>query len=351
MKKVFFLFSVLILALSINTIKAQDVSVDLVVFEPLPEIDLGALFLGKNLKGAPLLLQITFNPLPESKIILIGTVEWKKSSSDSYQNLYNFTTNSFVARTLSNKDIGTDIGGAHEESNRDLLEEFIKRGKPTGSIRITIEIKNEFGKFLGNDSEELNFINPAQTLSIRTPEAGTSQDIGGVLAEWDDVQGVGNYSIRANVRSNINQSFEEALKSGNPIINDKNVGNVTNVNLRELLDREWLPGQEVVFQVTANISGPGGGTKLYSNIVNFSFDLGGSSGNQELNDGLINLFQGLGDEGTKILSLLVNGEINLEDVTITFGDGQVMTLPEFQNLMIYLETNPDAVISIKYNQN
>lgn len=350
MKKVFFLFSVLILALSINAIKAQDVSVDLVVFEPLPVIDFAAFAVANNLSGAPRIIQISISPQGQT-VIVTGQIDWKRPDSGQYELLFSFETYPFTSRTIFNDDIGnTDIKIKSTESNKQATDDNLKKGKPTGSYRLSISVHDADGRFLDSDTEELNFLNPAQTLSIRTPEAGSSQDIGGVLAEWDDVQGVSDYSIRANVRSNINQSFEEALKSGNPIINDKNVGNVTSVNLRELLDREWLPGQEVVFQVTANISGPGGGTKLYSNIVNFTFDLGGSSGNQELNDGLTNLFQSLGDEGTQILSLLQNGEINLEDVTITFGDGQVMTLPEFQNLMIYLESNPDAVISVKYNQ-
>jgi hypothetical protein len=188
-------------------------------------------------------------------------------------------------------------------------------------------------------------------LSIRSPEAGSTQDIGAVLAEWDDINGVSSYSIRANVRKNTNQSFEEALKSGNPLINDKDVGMVSSVNLRELLDREWLPGQEIVFQVTANISGPGGGSELYSDIVNFKFPMATSSEAKQMNQTLIDLFQNLGDgESARILSLLQNGDINLEDVTISFDDGQVMTFPEFQNLMNYLGSNPDAVINITYNK-
>jgi len=348
MKKVFILFSFLILAITINTTKAQDITVDLVVFEPLPVIDFAAFAVANNLSGAPRIIQISI--LPQGQIVTVeGSIDWKRPESGQYENLFSFESYPFTSRTIFNDDIGnTDIKIKSSSSNKSAAEDNIKKGKPTGSYRLSIVVRDANGRTV-SDQAELNFLNPAQTLTIRTPEPGSSQNIGGVLAEWDDVQGVTNYSIRANNRTNINQSLEEALKSGNPIINDKNVGAVTSVNLRELLDREWLPGQEIVFQVTANISGPGGGTKLYSNIVNFTFDMG-STGNQELSDGLINLFQGLGDEASEILSLLQNGEINLEDVTITFGDGQVMSLPEFQNLMIYLESNPDAIISVKYNQ-
>lgn len=348
MKKVFILFSFLILAITINTTKAQDITVDLVVFEPLPVIDFAAFAVANNLGGAPRIIQISI--LPQGQMVTVeGSIDWKRPESGQYENLFSFESYPFSSRTIFNDDIGnTDIKIKSSSSNKSAADDNIKKGKPTGSYRLSIVVRDANGRTV-SDQAELNFLNPAQTLTIRTPESGSSQNIGGVLAEWDDVQGVTNFSIRANTRTNINQSLEEALKSGNPIINDKNVGAVTSVNLRDLLDREWLPGQEIVFQVTANISGPGGGTKLYSNIVNFSFDMGGT-GNQELSDGLINLFEGLGEEASEILSLLQNGEINLEDVTITFGDGQVMSLPEFQNLMIYLESNPDAIISVKYNQ-
>lgn len=355
MKKVFTLFSILVLVLGINPLKAQEqIDVDLIVFEPLPEIDLGALLIAKDLKGAPRVFQLMLNPLPQYNIIVSGNMEWKRSSSEGYKFLYSFKTKPFTARNFSNNEIGTsDIVIDTDNSDTDLLEELFKKGKPTGAIRIFVEVRDENNRSLGanaSDSEELNFLNPAQTLSIRSPEAESIQNIGGVLAEWDDITGVGSYSIRANVRKNVNQSFEEALKSGNPLINDKDVGSVTSVNLRELLDREWLPGQEIVLQVTANIPGALGVNKLYSNIINFRFEAASQEETNTMNQNLVNLFENIGDEETsRILSLLQNGEISLEDVTISSGDGQIMTVPEFQNLMNYLETNPDAVISIKYN--
>lgn len=353
MKKVFSLFSILVLALNINFIHAQgQIDVNLEVFEPLPEIDLGAILIAKDLTGAPRVFRISFNPIPEEDIILSGRLEWKRNVNEGFSEIYNFVTKPFQARNFTNNEIGTtNIEIQRDNSDRDLLEELFKKGKPTGALLFSIFVTDKEGTEIGSDVAELNFLNPAQTLSIRTPEAGSKQEIGGVLAEWDDVTGVTSYSVRANIRKNTNQSLEEALKSGNPLINDKDVGIATSVNLRELLDREWLPGQEIVFQVTANISGPGGGSKLYSNIVNFSFPVATSSETNAMNQSLINLFQNLGDEqSSRILGLLQGGEINLEDVSISTDDGQVMTFPEFQNLMIYLESNPDAVISITFNR-
>ena len=351
MKKVLSLFSILVLVLCSNQVKAQDqLSVNMTVFEPLPEIDFAAFALTNNLSGAPRIIQISI--MPGGKMVTVtGQIDWKKPGASNYVKLFGFKTHEFAATTIYNDDIGsTNIRIASTSTEKANIEENIKKGKPTGSYKISISVYDKDGAVV-SDQAELNFVNPAQTLSIRAPEAGSTQDIGGVLAEWDDVNGVTSYSIRANVRKNTNQSFEEALKSGNPLINDKDVGIVTSVNLRNLLDREWLPGQEIVFQVTANISGPGGGSQLYSDIVNFKFPMATSSEASQMNQNLVTLFQNLGDEeSSRILSLLQNGEISMEDVTISFGDGQVMTLPEFQNLMNYLETNPDAVISITYNK-
>ena len=48
-------------------------------------------------------------------------------------------------------------------------------------------------------------------------------------------------------------SAEAALKSANPLIDNREVGDVTSVDLRTILDRQWLGGQKVVFSVTAII--------------------------------------------------------------------------------------------------
>ena len=50
-------------------------------------------------------------------------------------------------------------------------------------------------------------------------------------------------------------SAEAALKGSNPLIDNREVGDVTSIDLRSILNREWLGGQKVVFSVTAIIPG------------------------------------------------------------------------------------------------
>lgn len=349
MKKVLCLFSILILVFNVNSIKAQDqFDVKLNIFPDLYAIDFAAFAVANNLGGAPRIIEIFMTP--GIRVIVEGTIRWKDPESQVIGTLFTFETYPFISKTIYNDDIGnTDIRIKSSDAPGELAEDNLKKGKPTGTYYIQITVRDENRNFLDSDEAELNFLNPAQTLSIRTPEEGSVQNIGGVLAEWDEVTGASSYSIRANIRKNTNQSFEEALKSGNPLINDKNVGLVTSVNLRELLEREWLPGQEIVFQVSANVAGPGGDKPLYSNIINFRFEAANAEETESLNQSFTNLFQNFGDQGSsRIISLLQSGQIDFSDVTITSEDGQIMTIAEFQSLMNYLETNPDAVINIRY---
>ncbi|MBU2447227.1 MAG: hypothetical protein KJ666_16865, partial [Bacteroidetes bacterium] len=183
-----------------------------------------------------------------------------------YQEIGFFQTYPFASRTLCNNDIGTtEIKINEYRSNSTLINENIARGKPTGSYRITAILMDPTATTVFNqDQKELFFLNPAQTLSIRAPRAGSEVDAGNVNVEWDALQGIGNYFVKANVRTSPTQSLEEALSFGTPLVNNRSVGALTNVNLRDYLEREWSLGDEIVIQVGANISGPGGGQRLYS---------------------------------------------------------------------------------------
>ncbi len=351
MKKFTGLFLHLFLSLLLFFPKEQlaQFNVDLIVFEPLPEIDFAAFASVNDLAGAPRISQVTMNPQGQTVVATVG-IDWKKPGESSFRYLFSFTTEPFSARSFFNNEVGnSDIRIDDSDANDDLTDELLKIGKPNGSFIITVIIKDENNVELDRDEKRLDFTNPAQTLTIRSPDIGSIQDIGGVLAEWDEVIGASSYKIRANIRRNANQSLEEALNTGNPIIDDKDVGLVTSVNLRNYLDREWLPGQEIVLQVSAQIPGPGGGDELFSQPVNFFFNNANDPQQEQIQNLLTNLFQNLGDsQSGGLLSLIQSGDIDFSDVRITDEDGKILSISELQSLINYLQTNPDALINLSF---
>ncbi len=351
MKKVVLTFLTCFLIFN-NLAKAQGVTVDLVIFTPLPEIEFAAFAAVNDLSGQPRVFQVILNP-PGQTVFLRVNVEWKRIGDNNFQSFFSFETEPFTARSFYNDEIGvTEIEVKDTDSNSDLTQENLDKGKPTGSYKVSVSVFDESGNPLSSDVEEVEFLNPTQTLSIRSPQPGSEQDIGGVLAEWDVISGVSNYFINANVRENASQSLEEALNTGVPLIGNKDVGVVTSVHLRTLLDREWLPGQEIVFQVSAQIPGPSGGETIFSEIVNFNFPIVVQIQGGGVDDALKDVIQNYDDDkAAQLLAKIQSGEIRLTDVTVEKFDGNswtFMTLPELQSLMEYFQSNPDAVISIKF---
>lgn len=338
--------SPLLSALTLILLPAQlilaQVQVDLIVFPTLTTIDYGAFATANDLRGAPRIFCAEISPEGVA-VSLRGKIEWKPPEGGIYQELGSFKTEPFLSRTLCNDDIGTtDIRLREYTSNSDLTEENIKRGKPTGNYRLTVAVMDSLGlSTYDEDTEEISFLNPAQTLIIRSPQVGSENDIGNVLAEWEPVQGTESYIIKANVRRSSSQTLEEALNFGTPLINNRNVGNITSINLREILEREWQFGDEIVFQCTAKIAGPGGGQLLYSNIINFTIYNPEASRMQILISKLIEVFEKFGN--TEFVQLLKSGEIDPRSIVIRKEDGSIMTLEE---LILFLETNPEAFINM-----
>ncbi len=339
MKRTFF-FS-LFLLIPACVILAQP-RVSLIVFPELYTIDYGAFATVNDLRGAPRIfcVQIT---TPGVQVVLRGTIEWKAPDGSHYQEIGFFQTEPFSARTLCNDDIGTtEIRIQEYRSNSRLIEDNIARGKPTGSYRITAILMDATATTVYNqDQKELYFLNPAQTLSIRTPRVGAEVDAGNVFVEWNSLTGIENYFIKANVRISNTQTLEEALNFGTPIINNRNVGVLTNINLRDFLEREWSLGDEIVLQVSANVSGPGGGQKLYSEIINFRIFNPDSPRLQLLINRFAQILRNSGNN--ELLQLLLNGELDLSSIVIRKEDGSVMSLEE---LIAFLEANPDALIGL-----
>ncbi|MBU1100616.1 MAG: hypothetical protein KKA84_09450 [Bacteroidetes bacterium] len=349
MKKVIYLsFFLFLLVPYYSSVKAQ-ASIDLIVFTPLPAVDFAA-FAFADIPGGNLrIFEIRISPAGE-RVVLQGVIEWKKDANSSFQQLFRFETYAFLARSLTNQDLGRgDIRIKTNDSNNQLAEENLRKGKPSGEYRISLTLKSPEGLTLGSDSEVLSFLNPSQTISIRSPEANSNQDIGSVILQWDNVIGAGSYKILANIRRNESQSLEEALTSGTPIIDRVDVGSLTVTNLRRHFTREPLPGQEVVVQVIAVIDGPGGGEELYSDIINFYIGNNSSPETEALRQRMVSVFSALANAlGSDFLDMLRSGEIDISTIRIVDDTGRTISFEELQQIMIYLQSNPDAIIDVDF---
>ncbi|MCF8396367.1 MAG: hypothetical protein K9H06_20925, partial [Melioribacteraceae bacterium] len=273
MKRLKLIVSTLVVILCLPLmINAQNIT--MTVIEPLPEIPFAAFAMANSLEGAPRMFYASITGNGEYK--LRGSAGWSSDGTGSnYTDIFVFTTENFTvngSRTVYNDDLGSKIPILETDTpDDDAIEENIRRGKPTGRYLLTVQLLDASGNVLASADKDLVFTNPAQTLIIRSPETASFQGVGAVIAEWDEVIGASSYIVRANVRSNPSQSLEEALDFGSPIIDSRDVGNTTTVNLRTILSREWAPGQEIVLQVSAVVPGLSGtgDSELSSEIINF----------------------------------------------------------------------------------
>lgn len=331
-RKILIIFTVFFISL----LKAQINVFTLDVNKQLTEISIPTLIVSKDLKNTPRLFTIQI--LPERiEVALRGEIIWEKSNGES-KLLYYFKTAPFFSRLITNQDIGnSDIRIIDDgEGETDAFKEILEKGKPTGKIIIKISLLDpRTGSQLKPEQiEELVFLNPSNSFEIISPKKDAIYDLGNVLAEWSKV-GVDNYRIKAAVRRNPNQSMEEALNSKDPLIDVENVS--TNVvSLRQYLRREWLPGQEIVLQVSAISILPNGKEELFSTPVNFF--IGGQSNE---NNNYVALLEKLLSSGN--LDDLDN--IEIEEILI---DGQKINKAELMEIIKYLKDNPDLIISKKF---
>lgn len=335
--KVFLIFLIFLIKASAQS------SINLIVFPSLSTVDFASLVPSNELQNNVRIFCVEINP-QGNQVVVKGVFEWQKVGSNSFVELGDFITNPFTSRNFCNDELGTfDISIKNSNYNQTLLNENLRIGVPSGIYRITIMLYDSNGQtLLAQDSKELSFLNPAQTLQIINPRVGLTYDIGNLIVEWTPISGVDYYSITVNTRKNPNQSLEEALNSSTPLANNKNVGNVSSVNLREILERELEPGSEIVLQVTANVSGPLGGNKLFSPIVNFKILSPDANEKQVLMIRLRNALSRLNN--SRLLSLIENNQINLSEIRIRMDDGTMMSVEELVN---FLESNSENILRIE----
>lgn len=338
--------AILFLLLSV-VLLGQSYQINLNMFEPFTASEFAAFGASRNLGQAPRVFSLEITP--EGELVWLDVaVEWKDPDKNFYEQLFTFSTEKFIARTIYNDEFGNTLDMINYQTNDDLIDENIFRGQPTGYYRITVVLHTDAGQ-QAMTVKELEFLNPAQTLSLQLPVDGATYDPGNVTAIWDRLPGVENYIVRAAVKDYENQGTEDALNSGSLIIDNVDVGDVTEINIREYLESEWLPGDEVVFQVYAKIEGPGSGTGLYSEVVNFYIRNEEPADFSEINDGLAVLTQYFPTEEEKnIIADFINGEFgNIKSITV--GD-KIITREELAAILDSLNIDPDKIISIKVTE-
>jgi hypothetical protein len=328
-KKTFYAISIFILFLLTGNIYSQAASISLQIFEPLPEIDLGSMIIQNNLQGAPKVFLVMISPA-NLDVYVEGVIYWDRQNGTGFRQVYNFRTSQFKSKNFYSDELGASgLSLTVSEAKSDITKEILDIGKLTGIVRLTLILHSANGAQLAQTSKDVTFSNPSQTLTIITPEAGSTQAIGGVVARWNAIVGVQKYKIKLNLRTSSNQSLEEALNSGTPLINNKEIGGeLSSVDLRTLLEREWLPGQELVLRVSGVTGGIGGGSELNSEIINFIVSSTGTSDKTNL----INLFSRIqNDKINQFISFLNNA--NMNDIKFYNNEGNEITLAQFQALL------------------
>lgn len=335
-----------VLILGVRETKSQTISFfDFTVNEPLPALDFAGFIITNDLTNTPEVFRVIIQPAGVD-VFLKGTIRWRDVGQTTFENLISFTTIVFPSQTFTNRQLGTgQIRVQNSDVNTPAVERNLAKGKPVGDYELTLELYYANGTLYNTVQRRLTFFNPSQTLNLIQPLQGASFDPGTVIATWTSLTGVTNYKVRANVRTSPSQSLEDALAQGNPLINNKDVGNVTTVNLRNLLDREWQGGQEVVLQVSANIPGPGGGTNVFSPIVNFYINASSNASLQAQNTALQQLISQLPPAILNQLGPYLTNT-NLQLTGIVREDGSMLTTTELTQILQYLQLNPESIQNI-----
>jgi len=350
-KAIKLLIVTLLIAIPFAKINAQTGSINLQVLN-LNAVDFAAFAFEKNLKNQPRIFQVTIQTTPPNAMVYVtGTVTWLGNSGNGGGPIVTFSTEKFEARNFSNDEIdGSEIKLASgTQYNSDLLKDNINAGKPAGTYKISLELYNTSGVKLDDDEKELVFLNPTEP-TILLPAEGSSNDIGAILVQWTNSVGANSYRVSANYVGS-GQSREEALSSSNLLVNNKDVGNTTSVNIRDILDRELLSDTTIALVVNAVVPTSGGESLLSSPIITFRTTSGGVSQNNQSNvdPNILQLAELLdGKVSADFIQSLKNGEVPIDQIQITDDQNNTVSFSDLLSLLTYMNTNSQSLISIKY---
>lgn len=326
-----------------NHVRSQQASISLELSD-LTNLDLGGLVISGGLTNQPRIARIVI--FPENKEVRIELiVVWKKDASSSFRQISTFKSNSFLSRVVFNDEF--EIIGGDGDWDKDLVTDLVSKGKPTGVLGFTVRLFDKNNFFLAQDYKEFVFLNPSPTILIISPVEGNAYDVGSVVAIWTPVQGASNYRIKASIVPEGSSSPEAALKSANPLIDNKDVGNVTSVDLRTILDRQWIGGQKIVLSITAIIPGTGGGSSLPSVLVTFVLNKQGEVSVPIVSPELLKLVEVInGQVSQDFINRIMKGEVTIEGITDEAD--QNVGPNDLQRILINLLANKESIISIKF---
>ena len=354
---------------------AQNVNINLEILQDLAQLDLTAFInFGKgnfDALSVPVILQISMDYPTGNQVVLSGKVNWKSPDGKLVGELISFSSNPFTnIKLINNQEFNKKIIFNSPVVNNKLIDENTKRGKPSGTYTIYLTLTDLSNGESANTQQTIEITNPTQTFYIQSPMPQSQNDIAGVTAIWDALDGAKEYKILANVRKNKKQSLEEALNSSAPLINNRSVGLQTSVNLANLLERQWLPGQEIVFRVTAIVPAAHGNQEINSaNVVNF-YILSQSSEEDKsrqkiYNDILNNIISDIGNmnpqedenlshelrRAQQILEMIQSGQIDFSNAQIIDENGNILNYDELNNILDYLRKNPNALLNVNFQSN
>lgn len=315
----------------------------------------------ERIYSAQLIFTVNIIAPQGEEVWMDGTILWEGPGGTPSGQIVYFKTHPTSARFFTNQDIGKDkkVGIASSQSDSDLLKTAAQEaGKPTGTYTIQLNLYDSENNLQNSDSEQLVFTNPTQTFRVLYPIAGTSVDEGSATASWESVDGAASYKVRGNILLRSSGSLEDAINSANPILNS-DVGNITTVNLATIKVRDWSPGQQIAFNVTAVFDD--GSSIPSSNIVNF-FLYDPEAGSIEdvdktLEDVVTNLADELGGMGFEtqsqvdVLELIRTGQIDILTAQIYDENGNLLSPTELQVLLNFLLSHPDLVLNITFIPN
>lgn len=339
----------LIFILDINSLKAQTATITLNIFGDLSTIDFAAFAVEQNLENQPRMLQVIINP-PGMEVIVEGIFFWLRDRTTGFQQVGWFKTKPFTARTFYNDEIGkiNDIELEESSYNSNLTNEILEKGKPSGIFQIKFNLYDKQGRYLSSAEEQLVFLNPTPP-SITSPLENSVQDVGSILVSWDEVLGATSYKVLANYLKP-NESNEQALSSGNLLVNNKDVGKQTNIDLTKYLDRELIADTVIVVAVKAVIHRPGGYEELMSTPVVFRIGNQSMQSTEQkvINPELIRLANFLtGKVDDAFIMKLKNGEISADQIQFTDENGNALVFSDFIRILNFLEQNLSSVISVQ----
>jgi len=314
---------------------------------PLESVNIGDLIFAGEIRNTTVYATIfigTSNPL---RARIEGIIEVKLPSYSDFRTAGTFRTTLFdvspPGRNVLNTDFPNVIDVETAEGNSDVIDDIREVGRPAGGFRFTVNVEDETGNLCGSGFNQQDILNPA-LITRTSPADGSEQQQENVLFSWTANPGFSGFNLGVNSRQP-GQSPEDALGTNQPPIFSGAVGTSTSVNLRDLsLQRQVLPGMELVWQVTGIVSGIGEGSEVPTDIGAFSIlDPNSALMTAALNR-LILLLQQLGF--SDLASQLQGGEMALTG-EIQLRDGSRVSFEDLMGLLSYLEENRDNIVDVR----